>query len=737
MPKDTPSPETKPPKDKHTKKDGKGTSPENGRGLSEIDERVLYTELLQKRGLERHREIRIAALKQLGKDIERRINELNDSKNAISDPHEKIKIEIKIQALQNILNVITTKLEILTKTSIEGSEKPNITGEDVEEITFLRETISSMEERLTGVQPELINELKSKSWSRLIKFMRERKKLLENIELNENQIEVLYEIYRETPIDQGSVRLEILRQIDTIEAEIKKLKSELKDLTFENPEGFLANALLRIRELKSQLSSEIVETEEVTKIKEAAINRLREKRIIALVGETGTGKTRLAIKIAQELSGDYEFVPCHKYTTREDLFGSLGIVVKEVKPESIPDLQEAAIKAYYTQKGVSPEDLPSHIRQEIEESIKDVVKRQASYRMMETEFIPAGVLKAAEEGKIVILDEFNFLPPEVLSGLNALIEAKRGQKVSIAGREIEVKPGFGVILTGNLTQAAVERYIGRQKLDAAFVGRLNSGLIEYKSLPQANVSFVESVISQEDYERGKIIPPRDLFQVAIAILADERGNISGPSNLLEQAWNLSVEFGFLQRVYAGEETAKLLGGADVILHKYPISMRTFRDVLEHWRRDNFRYSLDWYIYETLIRPASLIDPSEAGKIFLLLKGRGLFFVHSKWNELIEVNPTNYNLKIKGEINKELFRVEKEIYFFTPQEVAEAFMGMKMPELKESEVVQRRLVDKERMERYVELKRRFEAVRDVIENWEEWKRSVELYCEDEKKILGSS
>jgi hypothetical protein len=42
-----------------------------------------------------------------------------------------------------------------------------------------------------------------------------------------------------------------------------------------------------------------------------------------------------------------------------------------------------------------------------------------------------------------------------------------------------------------------------------------------------------------------------------------------------------------------------------------------------------------------------------------------------------------------------------------------------------------------MERYMELKRRFEAVRDVIENWEEWKKSVELYCEDEKKILGSS
>jgi hypothetical protein len=224
MPKNPPSPEIEPTKGEYSKNYEERKSPENGGKPSEIDERALYTELLQKRGLERHREIRIAALKKLVKETERRIGKLNESKNAISDPQEQRKIEMEIQALQNIANRIEEKLKMLTEEVVEASEKPNITGEDVKEVTFLRETISSMEERLTEVQPELIDELKSKSWSRLIKFMRERKRILESIELNENQIEVLYEIYRETPIDQESVRLEILRQIDTIEEEIKKAK---------------------------------------------------------------------------------------------------------------------------------------------------------------------------------------------------------------------------------------------------------------------------------------------------------------------------------------------------------------------------------------------------------------------------------------------------------------------------------------------------------------------------------
>jgi hypothetical protein len=63
----------------------------------------------------------------------------------------------------------------------------------------------------------------------------------------------------------------------------------------------------------------------------------------------------------------------------------------------------------------------------------------------------------------------------------------------------------------------------------------------------------------------------------------------------------------------------------LFLKEYAISNRTFRAILENWKRDNFRYSIDWYLYDNLTRPALIISSSEAGQIFLFLKKRGMFF----------------------------------------------------------------------------------------------------------------
>lgn len=67
------------------------------------------------------------------------------------------------------------------------------------------------------------------------------------------------------------------------------------------------------------------------------------------------------------------------------------------------------------------------------------------------------------------------------------------------GKEIEVKPGFGIILTGNITKPEFEgRYLAREKIDPATVNRLNSGLIEYGSLPQSEtLTLSESILEKK------------------------------------------------------------------------------------------------------------------------------------------------------------------------------------------------------------------------------------------------
>lgn len=657
-----------------------------------------YKELLKRRGLERHLEARTVGEK-----------------------------ETSYQKRMEILKEILKETEGEDIVTIEDEEKLNLENE----IKIITEVLS---QKLT---PEEIKEIELSSFSRLRSFMRERARLLkaEN-KIKENIEEMRKEYGQKTDERAKNVLNDMIAKFNETKEKIEgKIEQELP---FKNPESFLAHFLLTIREYKKQFPSGIVETDYVKNQKEKIRNVLRVNRLAALVGETGTGKTLLARKIAEELSPQgYEFVPGHKFTTKEDLLYYYGIDVRKVKPEEIPNIIKD-IKAKYKEEhqDFSEEELEKNLN-----DIEEVLKGQAERPEMITKMFEASVLRAAKEGKIVIIDEFNYIPPSVLGGLNALIEAKPGQKISVGGQSVEVKPGFSVILTGNITKADIQgRYLGREKVDPALVNRLNSGLIEYGSLPQAQMAFKESILTEKEFKEGKKVPKRELFQIGLTILADEKGNISGPPDLLEKIWNLSEEFSLLQEVYAGEKLetpVKLPGGQNLVLKEYAISNRTFRAVLEHWKGDNFKYSLDWYIYDNLIRPASLVSSSEAGQMFTILKERGMFFQDKSWS-VLKADPPTYKIEGIEEIerNKKDFlkiqEIGKETKFFTPQEVTEAFSGVEMPKLEEIKSVKKEMIDKEKMEKYQELEEKYEKIKEFIENWKE---TLDLYCEDESKILG--
>lgn len=680
----------------------------------------VYKKLLEKRGLERHRERKGFIAKEINEE------ELEE---------EKEKIEQQVQKRLNLLHgkkeVPAAKIEKVGQKKEKGRERE-----------LLERQILSIEEEIQRIAfPREIEEITKESRKRLRRYLAERRIYLQGIEKLEKKIEEIEESIKEEEKKGEKASKDVIDELyswkrkynDSVEGYLETMENELP---YRNPESFLAYSLLKIREYEKQLPSGIVETEYVKNQKERIKNSLATQRLAALMGETGTGKTLLARKLAQELTGDYEFIPGHKFTTKEDLLYYYGINAEKIKPEEIPSKIKEAIEKFKEEHS----DLPEEEREKALEDVREGVKGQAQTAQMITEFFRAGVLKAAEEGKIVVIDEFNYIPPSVLGSINALIEAKPGQKISVGGQKIEIKPGFGVILTGNITQAEVkERYLGREKIEAALINRLNSGFIEYGFLPQAQIAFGESVLSEEVLKEGKEIPKRELFQVALATLADEKGNVKGPDDLLEKVWNLSCEFSLLQKLYAGEKLetrVKLEKDEDVVLKEYPISNRTFRSVLEHWKKDDYKYPIDYYIYENLIRPASGISSSEAGRIFLLLKERGMFFQDKAWGVLRADPMRQYKIEGIEEIErakKEFLKSlesEKTIHYFLPQQVAEVFLGRKIPPLKESELVKKELKDKERMEKYQELKEREEKLKEFFENWDE---TIELYCKDEKKI----
>jgi MoxR-like ATPase/REP element-mobilizing transposase RayT len=663
-------------------------------------QKEVYSRLLRKRGAERH-------------------------ETAQEYAREKVSYDERLQRLKQILE----KVSVFTPEEVEEVEK--------DDLEILSQEIKALQEEIEKqVSLEEIKNLQSKSYKRLFQFARERKFLLDAQKELKKEIKELQHTYqKETNEASRNVLAELMDKY--IEAR-KKIEARLKEISFENPESFLAYSLFELRKYKKELPSGIVETDYPKSQKERAEEILTKSRLVGFLGETGTGKTRLARKIAEEMTGDYEFVPGHKFITAEDLFYYRGLDVRKISPSDVPEIIKREVEKFKEERpDLSPEEIKSW-----EETIKQVVQGQAVNKELVSEVFLSAVLKAANEGKIVIIDEFNYIPPALLGGLNALIEAKPNEEISVFGQKIKVKPGFGIILTGNITKSELQgRYIQREKIDPALINRLNSGLIEYGSLPQANMSFRESILSKSKLNEAKQIPSRELFQIGLTLLADGKGNISGPKDLLEKVWDLSEELSLLQKIYGGEKLetpVKLSGGQDVVLKEYAISNRTYLSILEYWKNDNYRYSIDWYVYDNLIRPASIISPSEAGQIFSLLKERGMFFQDRIWEEVLKVNPTTYKIggieeierRRKGFMKRQELKSPK--HYFTPQEVAEAFLGLEMPELEEIEEVKKELEDKERIERYIKLQERYDNVKSFIENLEQ---TIELYCQDEENILG--
>jgi len=665
------------------------------------NEKEVYSKLLSKKGAERH-------------------------KASQEYTRKKVSYDERLEKLKQILEGAF----VFKPEEIEEVKK--------DDLEILNQEIKALQEEIKKqASPKEIKNLQSKSYKRLFQFARERKFLLDAQKELKKEIKELQHIYqKETNEASRNVLAELMDKY--IEAR-EKIEARLKEISFENPESFLAYSLFELRKYKKELPSGIVETDYPKSQKERAEEILTKSRLVGFLGETGTGKTRLARKIAEEMTGDYEFVPGHKFITAEDLFYYRGLDVKKISPSDVPEIIKREIERFRLEHP----DLSSKEIKSWEETIKQVVQGQAVNKELVSEVFLSAVLKAANEGKIVIIDEFNYIPPALLGGLNALIEAKPNEEISVFGQKIKVKPGFGVILTGNITRSEFRgRYLQREKIDPALVNRLNSGLIEYGSLPQANMSFKESILSQSELKEEKQIPSRELFQIGLTLLADEKGNISGPKDLLERVWNFSEELSLLQKIYGGEKLetpVKLSRGQDVVLKEYAISNRTYLSILEHWKNDNYRYSIDWYVYDNLIRPASIISPSEAGQIFSLLKERGMFFQDPMWGEVLKVNPTNYEIEGIEEIERRRkdFMKRQELktpkHYFAPKEVAEAFLGVEMPELEEIEEVKKELEDEERIQRYEKLQERYDNVKGFIENLEQ---TIELYCQDEKNILGN-
>lgn len=215
------------------------------------------------------------------------------------------------------------------------------------------------------------------------------------------------------------------------------------------------------KELRRQFEAGLVLTDDMRHIIRVALPSLVAGNPALLVGETGGAKTALAKYLSRECMGkEPEIVSGYADVNGYQLMGKTGLSSKEGTTVS--------------------------------------------------EFIAGPVVRAMEEGRPLILDEINAMPPEFLKRLNIITQLRPGDTFTIqedSGRVITVKQGFCIIATANEKS---RRYSGVHDLSTEFRNRFTANTYHI-GYPDADV-----VVGQE---------PLDNYKVAYGAVSDRAGEV--------------------------------------------------------------------------------------------------------------------------------------------------------------------------------------------------------------------
>ncbi|HYD35072.1 MAG TPA: AAA family ATPase [Vitreimonas sp.] len=533
-----------------------------------------------------------------------------------------------------------------------------------------------------------------------------------------------------------------------------KMKREV--LPNLNPEAFIATYLLDIRRMKREYRRTGVMSTEWVTLKEREIeNTLTSLGMVAVVGETGTGKTKVAGKIARRIhhglypnDGDnsFEFIAGNKHTTKEDLFGYLGLDVRVIDPLSVPDQIIAAQKALAT-KNVK-EDLGSAELEGWKRIIETVLIHQAGQKEMITKDFWGPVQRAMVEGRALIIDEFNYLDPGLLASLNEYSQLRPGQEVTLPnGTTVRVKKGFCIIFTGNISIRRANRYLQRSGMDPALLNRLGAALVEYNTPPLDGIDQAYDADIKKSAAGEFSNNKRDLYQIVLAMLCDEKGNLYAPAingresdELFNVLWRLAHAFKTLQNNYAGlpmrkEDSYNEIH--EVSLEKTHTSMRTLTNLLKDWKQEAYQYDLEHYIIQHILRPASIMSPSEAEYIYHVFKVNGFFQTDSKWSKVLESIETPEqgvnDLRVKDYNSNDFKRDDIQVTVYNTWEVAEAFSGRSVPREIRAEKLgnpNEKISHEEVMGFYRSASEQLESFKTHIENMQ---NALDAFCADETKI----
>ena len=270
------------------------------------------------------------------------------------------------------------------------------------------------------------------------------------------------------------------RRIAALQKQLSEVDENIEIPPNSSKEQFLKEVTrLQVREWKRQLDSGLLMTEQMQTIIDETLPAMMRGEPTLFIGETGGAKTALAEYMARRYYGvEPEFVSAYGDVNSYQLIGK------------------------------------QELREENGASV--------------SEFVPGPIIRAMEQGKPLILDEINAMPPELLKRLNKIMQLRPGDKFTVqedSGRIVE-------IATANEKS---KRYKGVDDLSVEFQNRFG-----------ANINRVR----YPDHDKSYGEYPRENAQLAMAAVATERGEL--PPEIDERDFEDFVRAARLsQQVFSG------------------------------------------------------------------------------------------------------------------------------------------------------------------------------------------
>ena len=416
------------------------------------------------------------------------------------------------------------------------------------------------------------------------------------------------------------------------------------------------------------------------------LTELNQGRIVFLSGDTGSGKTELALLVAQ-LYLDSKGIKNRKAIliwwsretdlsdfTLEKVISSENMMTKSSDDLIRGERNATTLKEKVLDTIIDKSAIKNQIMSEIDQGEKtDEEKEQLKQEIEQldldkyhifTKYHAKGLIKAMHDGVPLIIDEMNAIRPEVLIGLNHYFTRKVGEKITLPNGlgSFEIKEGFCILATGNDKEANTKKdmYEGRYKIDESLINRMS--VIEKWYMHQIDEQFSNSNLSEFDEQRDQLeyLNANEIYGVLLMLLLDpkkKKGQRLTSSSkvwfeIMKESlvWKTAQETKsafflelkkfaiFIKKLQDAFERkhAVMCDGVDIsnLITKRAFSMRNVREILSDYQEDS--KSLFYHIYNKYLSKWNGNDDEYTG-VLLALKETGLLPFQVNWSLNLEWN----------------------------------------------------------------------------------------------------